>query len=51
MGYSVRCTITGYKRFAKHNGEFNASLSDFLCLPSIAYEYKVWPVERLLTRS
>jgi len=40
-----------YKDFLKHNASFDGSLSDFLGLPDLDYDDKVWVAEKVLTKN
>jgi len=40
-----------YEHFLEHYGEFNGSLSDFLDLPNLDYDDKVWVAMRVLTKN
>jgi len=40
-----------YKNYLEHHGEFSGSLSDFLGLPDLDYNDKVWVAERVLNKN
>jgi len=40
-----------YKHFLKHHGEFNGSFSEFMDLPNLDYEDKIWVAVIVLTKN
>jgi len=40
-----------YEHFLEHYGEFNGSLSDFLDLPDLYYDDKIWVAKKVLTKN
>jgi len=48
---SLKPCADRYNVFLEHNADFNGSLNDFLDLPSVSYEDKVWVAEKILTQN
>jgi len=40
-----------YKVFLKHHGKFNGSFSEFMDLPNLDYEDKIWVAKRVLNKN
>jgi len=40
-----------YEHFLKHNASFDGSLSDFMELPNVNYDDKIWVAEKVLTKN
>jgi len=40
-----------YEHFLEHYGEFSGSLSDFLGLPDLDYDDKIWVAKKVLTKN
>jgi len=40
-----------YKHFLKHHGEFNGSFSEFMDLPNLDYEDKIWVAGEILNKN
>jgi len=48
---SLKPCADRYENYLRHHANFDGSLNDFLDLPSVSYEDKVWVAEKILTQN
>jgi len=48
---SINLFTDRYEHFIKHHGEFNGSFSEFLDLPNVNYDDKIWVAREILNKN